>query len=218
MNKSSLMHLIPKAVRPSIQNIRKKTLYRNFIIDTKVIYIHIPKAAGSSIAMSLYNTDKPGHYKAWEYRWENPKIYEQYYKFSVVRNPYTRISSAFSYLKSGGKSNRDLSWAKRHVFKYGDVNDFIENEILKSTVQNWVHFSPQYLFVCDEQERIIVDDIFKLEELEKYLETISERTGRNLTDMQLLNKSNKTSDLNDHSKTIINTIYSKDFRIFSYEK
>lgn len=211
------MHSIPVRLRRPIQLMRGKSLYRPFILRSKVIFIHIPKAAGSSVGSILYGTDRPGHYKAWEYQWENPKKFSEYYKFSIVRNPYDRICSAFYFLKQGGKSRNDSLWAKKNLASYASVNDFVLNALGEREVQDWIHFIPQYLFICDEKGEILVDDVFKLEAIQNHVNSLNANANINIQLLPKLNQSISGHPLTSEAKTTIRRIYSEDFRVLGYE-
>ena len=74
----------------------------------KCIFIHVPKAAGSSVETSEIFEDQRiktgeyvgGHTTALEYRETYPGKFKNYFKFAFVRNPYSRLVSAFSYLSN----------------------------------------------------------------------------------------------------------------------
>ena len=74
----------------------------------KIIFIHIPKTAGSSIEHLLrdegrYELDFIGvrngrsthHYMGIELKMILKDLYPKYYKFSFVRNPYDRLISEY---------------------------------------------------------------------------------------------------------------------------
>ena len=72
----------------------------------KAIFVHIPKAAGTSIALSIFG-ELPYHYKAIDYIvFFGRKTFNQYFKFAFVRNPWDRVYSAYTYLRKGGWDKR----------------------------------------------------------------------------------------------------------------
>ena len=70
------------------------------IIDKhKIIFVHIPKNAGTSVK-NLFSKklERPFQNKTInEIKKENPKAYNSYRKFTVVRNPYDRVISWYAY-------------------------------------------------------------------------------------------------------------------------
>jgi hypothetical protein len=83
------------------------------IIDKeKLIFIHIPKNAGESIKKLLIGEkDFNGLKRPWKHKTitnikeNNPKAYNDYKKFAIVRNPYNRMVSMYAYLKKYKLSN-----------------------------------------------------------------------------------------------------------------
>lgn len=74
------------------------------ILDNyKLIFIHIPKNAGSSITEALKNFGGSDyglfeHAKSEDIKWRLGKKYDEYTKFAVVRNPWAWIASMYFYL------------------------------------------------------------------------------------------------------------------------
>lgn len=73
----------------------------------KCIFIHVPKTAGVSVAKSLLG--KPTvHWSALNCRLIFGKEdFNNYFKFSFVRNPFTRLISAYEFLRNGGYGPSD---------------------------------------------------------------------------------------------------------------
>ena len=67
----------------------------------KALFIHIPKAAGTSVSVALFGESQcHGHLMAKRYRFVNKKKFDAYFKFTITRHPVSRFISAFNYLKS----------------------------------------------------------------------------------------------------------------------
>lgn len=66
----------------------------------KYLFCHIPKTAGRSIENVLFGKTYGGHYKLSQFN-KFLTDYNEYYKFTIVRNPYDRLVSTYSYLQSG---------------------------------------------------------------------------------------------------------------------
>lgn len=119
------------------------------------------------------------------------KNIDTYKCFSYSRNPYNRIISAFFYLNPR-KSIND--------FKYFCKNKLIKLNFHLNFDKSYIHYYPQYLFVCDKNLKINKVTILKLEEHERP----------------------KIYDINKYFDKeiikIINNIYSKDFELFNYKK
>lgn len=65
--------------------------------DYKLIYIHIPKCGGRSIC-DIFN-QRFDHFTSMYYKNEYAHFWERYEKFSIVRNPYSRLVSMYHYIQ-----------------------------------------------------------------------------------------------------------------------
>ena len=89
------------------------------------IFVHITKSAGTSVSRSLFGY-MPYHRTAIDYRViYGRKIFEKYFKFAFVRNPWDRLYSAFRYLKAGGWDEKDKVWAENNIAAYEDFTSFV---------------------------------------------------------------------------------------------
>ncbi len=78
------------------------------ILETGVIFIHVPKAAGSSIKTEIYGKPQFGHRRIAEFYAYDRARTAAFFKFAFVRNPWDRMLSAFTYLRQDkGNSGRD---------------------------------------------------------------------------------------------------------------
>ena len=67
------------------------------MIEKEILFIHIPKSGGTSIASALIG--KPsGHPYLYQYYLSNKEYTKKFYKFCVVRNPYDRLVSAYAHI------------------------------------------------------------------------------------------------------------------------
>ena len=116
--------------------------------ETKSIFVHIPKAAGISVAKALYGNLAGGHSDLSFYRRVfSFQEYSNYFKFTFVRNPWDRVYSAYSFLKAGGWNDEDQSWANTHLSGVDDFEVFVNEHLANSHIQSHIHFKPQCEFV-----------------------------------------------------------------------
>lgn len=187
----------------------------------KCIYVHIPKTAGVAINKALYGNLGGSHLTVKLYkRIFGPLTFKKYYSFTFVRNPYSRVYSAYTFLKNGGFCERDRKWAEENIAHYTSINDFIENWLNEQTIWDYDHFKPQYSFVCDISDKPEVDFIGALETIDNDFEHICQTLGIQ-NRLSVRNRGNKDHSewekiLTPSSKQKINELYRKDFEIFGY--
>ncbi|EGO3166724.1 sulfotransferase family 2 domain-containing protein [Campylobacter coli] len=199
-------------------------MFKDFHDKYKCIFIHVPKVAGSSIERVIYQTDRwlVGHRKANDYMMFNKDRFESYFSFGFVRNPYDRVVSAYHYLRNGGGTLGDEKWAKKNIYKYNSFKEFVldlKNIEIQNKILNWMHFIPQYKFLCDNESNILVNFTGKFENLEEDFKKILKILNRK-DQLMHINKSNHVdykNYYNDVMYKIVREIYRDDFEIFDYD-
>ena len=209
------------------------------IIDKhKLIFIHIPKTAGTSIEKVLidYKLNINGDLKKWygnvnkyeldhstiHYLINNCKYYNQkYIKFCVVRNPYERLVSEYNYCKRyKSRFIKNINTFEDFVFELRDrFNIVLDNEEKNHYLIS--HYLPQYKFTHIKNE-CKIDVILRFENLNKDWNKICKIINK---DIKLI-KSNKYSSLkkynyldyyNSELKKIVYELYKDDFILFNYK-
>lgn len=187
----------------------------------KCIYIHIPKAAGVSINKALFGNYGGGHKTVHVYkRIFGPVLFEKYFTFTFVRNPYPRLLSAYNFLKKGGFNNRDAAWASENISEYHTFDEFIEQWLDENNIWSYIHFKPQYSFVCDIDLKPEVDFIGKVEKIDKDFDNVCKTLGVE-NNLSVYNKgesdhSNWKNSYTDSSLQKVAEVYQNDFEIFEY--
>ena len=195
----------------------------------KTIFIHIPKCAGQSVEETFLNDigldwykhrhlfgcfkkpstwsknfpDRLAHLTAYEYfdlDFINNEIFYQFYKFSIVRDPFDRVVSAWKDLTKGIDSNKK------------DINFFILNILPKHVSEKNFFFKSQKDYLLDPKtDKILVDNIFKIDELESNWEKVKIATGIKL-DLTYRNKSKDIKiDVSENCKDLVKELYKEDY-------
>jgi len=194
---------------------KDKTVYKKYIYDKKCIFVHIPKAAGKSVALAVYGDDKPGHYFAKDYKYCDPVAYKDFFTFCFVRDPITRFESAYNFLLSGGTAKGDMEFKDEIISQYQDINHFVEQWVTKRNILLKEHFVPQYYFT-HENGKLIVDYVGKFENILHDYEGLKIHIN-DLPDLPFTNKNNlKKNSLNENSIKKLKSIYNEDFECFGY--
>jgi hypothetical protein len=141
-------YLPDAALRLALSSNILKSPYTDKDHTLKCIFIHVPKSAGTSVRKALYGT-KSFHIPAARYKAADPLIYEQYFKFCFVRNPWDRLLSAYEYLKKrcdGDMAFPDHRWAASNLSGYDNFRDFVtslENLKTRKKIKSYIHFRDQ---------------------------------------------------------------------------
>jgi len=187
-----------------------------------LLFVHIPKNAGSSIVASIPGLQTVIHaptYYPGSNRIDTGRLnitrrnkrFRRYRSFAVKRNPYDRFLSAYYYLYNGGCGTQlDLD-AQKIIHSYRDVNHFITD--LKIHMERIIHFVPQHVFICVDK-KIVVNDVLEFEELTK--------RRKQVYGYPLLHRNKTTRDhtpvqLTRESVQMLRECYRDDFKILGYD-
>ena len=194
---------------------KRKNSILSIFLEKNCLFFHIPKTAGISVSKSLFGDVKWGHRSVSFYKsYYGEDTFNTLYKFCFVRNPYKRLFSAYTFLKQGGINNQDLEFSKSYLKEYTNFNEFVLKGLEKKEIMNWVHFKPQYTFICDENDKVVMDFIGKVENLNTDFNTVCKQLNIK-SELQTLNKSkNIKNEFSKEIKNIIKLKYQKDFNLF----
>ena len=184
----------------------------------RCIYIHIPKTAGSSI-YNLIGYTYIGHVPYSWYKTRDLKKFTDYFKFSIVRNPWDRLVSTFFYLKKGGNNAMDYYWAKKNVFKFNSFGDFVEEWVNHDNCNSWIHFAPQHKFIFDKNRNLQVDYLARFENLDEDFELVSKKLNlnHNLPHTNATKRNPYQEYYTERTKDIVGNVYYKDIELLGYD-
>jgi Sulfotransferase family len=177
--------------------------------NTKLIFIHIPKNAGTTITQLARDNGIEWTYQA-KRRYlcskyhipplENIKSYKLPI-FCIVRNPYTKVLSEYNYKNSSQ-----------------DLNEYIDQKLDQVSQQPCLddcHWIPQYHYT------LYCDHILHFENLSQEFNNLMIKYNLNMRLNKHENKGTKTLSITDLSPSNIqkiNNYYHKDFETFGYKK
>lgn len=184
------------------------------------LFIHIPKCGGSSIAAGLFekenvhfrsymnlNTDQHKKYMTdhhekhatASYYSKKLESFNDYYKFTVIRNPWERLMSAYEWNRLHGGGNG--------LEKFISIMEKQEHHQVKPIV----HF-------VKENNEVIVDDIFDFAQLDK----VFDKLGLQNFHKKRRNSKRHFDELNDTQLNkfdeIVNKLYKDDIEFFGFKK
>lgn len=195
--------------------------------DNECIFVHIPKTAGVSICQSLFGNLAGGHDPITRYQIIfSEHDFSRYFKFAFVRNPWDRLFSAYNFLRSGGFNERDNQWSQEHLSKFSSFNQFVEQWVTKDNVVKYIHFVPQYMFLClpsSKPRKPLTDFIGFYENIEEDFSFIKSRLvvegGTGLCRYNMTSHGNPTDYRNAYTTTtkrIVADVYRQDIEILGY--
>jgi len=192
-------------------------------IDHSCIFIHIPKSAGLAVTNSLFGSVTGNHITLVEYQTMfSHKEFDQFFKFTFVRNPWDRVVSAFHYLKKGGINARDRAWAAEHLSAYKDFDAFASQWLNKRNIRLRAHFRPQYQFIClPGSLEPKVDFIGYFEDLEADYNVVRAKIGTG-TALQSRNvtrgrQKDYRQYYSDETRQLVANVYHEDIKLFGYD-
>jgi hypothetical protein len=210
----------------------------------KFIFLHNPKAAGSSIRSAFVNYDDRDNF-FWDHEdnvklsrvvdkahitlddfsvYPDAPLIEEYFVFGFVRNPYSRVYSAFLERKSQWGLSDDV-----------DFNQFVQTELNEINIRfdwNFIHFCPQSYFFYSAG-KCKADFIGRFEHLKRdFPRALNLAKLDTDVDLPYLNRRTSSTDpsgdrpdLKDYlekydpdSLSLINRLYDRDFVYFGYDK
>ena len=143
----------------------------------RCLFVHITKSAGTSVALSLFG-ELPYHYTAMQYRVIfGSRTFNRYFKFAFVRNPWDRLLSAYTYLRSGGWDENDREWFQTNLAHLPDFNSFVLDWLTSERLRSHLHFRPQSDFLCDRKGRPLLDWLGYFENLQQDFDDVASRLG-----------------------------------------
>jgi hypothetical protein len=212
----------------------------------KCIFVHIPKTAGQSIEhvflnllglnwdtreplLLKFNYDKKlgpprlAHLKAHEYlkyNYISQSMFDVYYKFSFVRNPWSRIVSFYNY---------------RRYYQLFSFKNFV-TKMLKNKIRDkdYWFIGPQYEFIMDHNGEMLVDYVGRFENLQNDFNNICKALGLNEINLPHVNRARKEISIlsflkqnkrekkhyseyyDSETKEIVENAYKNDIQIFNY--
>jgi hypothetical protein len=216
-----LYYWLPEGLQRAILVHRREALWRR----AGIVFIHIPKAAGTSINQALYGRFM-GHVHASDVeRWGSTQLLALP-AFAVTRNPWDRLVSAYRFARRGSGIGGEIQAAVSRPEQYR-IPQF---ETFESFVRTWLAqrdvttldgiFQPQCLFVCDAAGKPLVDHLGRVDKLNDTYDFIRKSIGgfdpierTNLSGEMVDYRTYYTAELAE----IVGRIYEEDVALFGYD-
>ena len=173
-----------------------------------VLFVHIPKTAGTSISKLLkdagldnWNREWPRHHDPYFYLKENNTIDDTVFSFSVVRNPYTRTYSCFKQFNKANQTNLCFE-------EY--LNNILQKVI--SPISPLLHLSQSFYIV--EESELQTNKLYKFENIKEFESDFGWKLGN--YNVGNYNHESYINDYTDEAIDMVRDIYETDFQFFGY--
>ena len=196
----------------------------NSYLRTGTVFVHIPKTGGLAVARALYKNRGFGHRPLQYYRHRvSHREWQSFFKFAVVRNPFTRIESAFHFLKQGGLDENDARVASALLDDVSTFEDFVLTWLTPIRRYSIIHFVPQVDFLIRPHSSPKLDYLGYFERLPLDFDAIAKRVGSE-TDLEVVNKTRRKPrfDWSSNNGQLVAKklarLYRRDFEALGYSK
>lgn len=196
----------------------------------KFIFFHNYKVAGTSLSRVLSKYEPhylvrtalrkagikryfpalanfPQHANALEVQALVPKqVFDDYYKFTLVRNPWDWQVSLYHYTRQ----------TRKH-FQHSLIKNYTFEEYIEWRVHHDLHL--QKSFITDENGKVLVDFIGKMENIDSDFATVCQKLG---IEMQLPHHNKSKHDsykkyYSDETYQLVKDAFAEDIIMFDYE-
>ncbi len=197
----------------------------------KCIFVHIPKCGGSSLEniiwpeqrdtsnlwmgfiskyQNKYQTGGLQHLLATQIRQEvGEGIFNQYFKFTIIRNPWDKMVSQYSYMKHRPDLREFIGMNENDSFK-------TYLKLIKKKVH--VQWEPQYKFVLNDNGDVIVDYIGRLENFDYHASQILAqlKIKAEIPHVNASSHRHYSAYYDEEAMDTVVDLYGEDIRIFGY--
>ena len=147
-------------------------------------------------------------------------VYEKYFKFAFIRNPYDRAVSTY-HIRQKLLPRIKMSFRDFVLKRISGRRRFVLRNLFRSTAEKALEdqFGDQHEFIFDQNEQSLVDFIGRYENLEADFKKICDRLGIK-ADLPVMNQSRHEgykTYYDEDTRRAISEIYKKDIQTFGYE-
>ncbi|PSR17469.1 hypothetical protein C8255_12500 [filamentous cyanobacterium CCP3] len=185
----------------------------------KIIFIHIPKCAGSAF-LDVYLGYQLGHASALDYYNLDSNLFAASFVFSFVRHPINRFVSAYNFLQ------KTTLWSyvpeiKNKLDLYGSSVDQVARTLsTTSELLTFPWFKPQHTFL-EVRGKMAVNRVFKTETFAEDIKILQKEIKSQFRSQLEVNKS--SLPIKDYKEVLqaesiknLEKIYERDFTLFGY--
>lgn len=194
------------------------------ILTGRAIFIHVPKAAGSSLKEQIYGAPMGGHRRIVEFAAYDAQRTHDFFKYAFVRNPWDRLLSAYTFLVQGRDTSwRDTQFVHAHLAPHADFGAFVRalaDPGYRALVMRYDHFRPQSHWICLPGETgHAMDFLGRFETLQADLSRLFERLDLPVPEMRNSRASKHKSymeEYDEETRAVVADLYAGDIDLLGY--
>lgn len=205
--------------------------------DRKLIFIHIPKCGGTSLedliwpdkrgrtesdlwmgikypfwrrVRNKYQTGGLQHLTASQVRQEvGADMFYACFRFAIVRDPLARLVSQYKYMSLREDLRRYIRMSSEDSFS--TYLDKIERRL-------HVQWMPQYSFLLENDGTLLVQEIYRLEDISGDMRNFSSRIGLDVEKLPLSNTTHRVKSpvVTEEDRSRVRRMYAKDYELLGY--
>ncbi len=179
-----------------------------------LIFIHVPRAAGTSISGALFGRRNTLHHSIRYYRAVDPGFFAAAQSFAVLRDPFERFASSYAFVRAGGtRSCRMSAVFAAETARLASVDDYLCYLEERTVMETDFVMRPQSWFVTDLQDgQPLVKTLFLLDDHKAGLTRFLSAQGVSV--LPRLNGSDRIPlALSRRQKARIENLYACDFAL-----
>jgi len=213
--------MLPEWLQRAVTVRRRSSIW----LRTGVLFIHVPRAAGTSINYALYGRFM-GHVRAVDVERWGSRALNALPSFAVVRNPWERLVSAYRLALrgkgEGGPYEASVWRAESYrIPEFRTFDSFVTEWLARRDVRKLDGiFQPQWQFAYDASGKLLVDHLGRLENLAPTRAFLGEQLGQ----APAIGEGNRSGPLLDYRDfytdelvEIVSRIYREDVRLLGYD-
>lgn len=201
-------------------------------LSRRCIWVHIPKTAGMTLSSTLFDGRHGWHTTMRHYSLIfTPREFRSFFKFTIIRNPWDRLFSAWTFVQAGGMPERTVHLGERtpatlyrdtYLSPYPSfeafVNEGLERLWAEGNLGLW--FLPHVYFL-KVGSRMPVDFVGRFETLERDIRHIGAQVGVDVSEVPHLNSTKRPRDYRTlYTPAMIDSVarvYAEDIETFGYD-